>query len=324
MMKLKKVCFAALPILCLSACDQNGASQKTLESVTVQNGEVYYYINGLEKPFHVMFLSDTHFTVEDERGREFYDYAKRMGGDAAKPENYGKGNRRDLLLTASLDRAKAAGAELVILGGDIINYPSLASVERVKTIMDSCGINWVYTPGNHDWHYEGEPGDSRSQHDKWTKTNLVPLYQGKNPLYDSQIINGINFVTIDNSDFEISQQQLDFFKAQIAKGLPIILGVHIPFYLQGHNIDYGCGSPYWNDKSDIYYEIERRAPWPKEGLSKITFEFRDLAIGSPTVIGIYAGHVHEEAVDYVNNRIQYVAGANYDGKDILIHFIPAE
>lgn len=324
MEKLKCTVFVGLTLILLSACSAKEEKEKTVESITVQNGEVYYYLNELESPFNVIFISDTHFTIEDERGKDFHDYSKRMGGQAVEPENYGTGNGCDAGLSASLNKAKAASARLVILGGDIINFPSLASVEHIRAMMDTCGMAWVYTAGNHDWHYEGEPGDSYSQREKWTATNLAPLYQGENPMYSSRVINGINFVTIDNSIIEITDKQLGFFEEQIKKGLPVVLAVHVPLYLQGHNIDYCCGSPVWNADHDIYYEIERREPWPEEGTSATTYKFRDLAINHPAVIGIFAGHTHEEGIDYINDRIQYVSDANLKGKDILIHFVKAE
>ncbi len=323
MVKIK--CFFYVTFLaCLLAGCQERRTSRMAESVTVQDGNVYYYIKGLEKPFNVLFLSDTHFTIEDERGKEYYTYTRRMGGSAVEPENYGKGNGRDLALCASLDKAKKEGSELVILGGDIINFPSLASVEYIKSILDKSGLNWVYIAGNHDWHYEGEPGDAFYQRDKWINSNLMALYQKQNPMYYAQVIHGVNFVFIDNSAFEITQEQLTFFREQTGKGLPIILSMHVPVYFWGHNIDYGCGHPGWNRKNDIYYEIERREPWPENGFTETTYQFRNLVLNSPEVIGIYAGHTHEEAIDFFKEKLQYVVAANYNNKDVLIHFIPVD
>lgn len=97
-------------ILSLVACLLTGAQGKVrsskLESITVQDGYVYYYLRGMEKTFTVMFLADTHFTIEDERGREFYDNTRRMGGAAVQPQNYGKSNGRERALLRSLDKAK--------------------------------------------------------------------------------------------------------------------------------------------------------------------------------------------------------------------------
>lgn len=323
MIKMKLFFYAAF-LACLLAGCREGQNFRMAESITVQDGNVYYYIKGLKMPFNVLFLSDTHFTIEDERGEEYYTYTRRMGGSAVEPENYGKGNGRDMAFRASLDKAKKADSELVILGGDIINFPSLASVEYIKSILDKSGLNWVYIAGNHDWHYEGEQGDTFSQRDKWIHSNLKALYQKHNPMFHSQIIHNINFVMIDNSAFEITQEQLAFFREQVGRGLPIILSMHIPVYLPGHNIDYGCGHPDWNRDNDIYYEIERREPWPEKGFTETTYQFRDIVLNSPEVIGIYAGHTHEEAIDFFNDKLQYVTAANYSNKDILIHFIPAD
>lgn len=41
----------------------------------------------------------------------------------------------------------------------------------------------------------------------------------------------------------------------------MVLSMHVPVYVQGHDIDYGCGSPHWNKVNDCYCEIERREPW---------------------------------------------------------------
>lgn len=321
--KIKKISSLFALLCLLNGCNDTEMLHK-VDNLTVEGDNVYYHMKGLEKPFNVLFLADTHFTVEDERGKDYYPYSRRMGGAAVEPENYGKGNGRDRALTASLERAKKADAELVILGGDILNFPSEASVEYVRKILDNSGLKWTYIAGNHDWHYEGEPGDAMSQREKWTHSHLKPLYQGRNPMCYAEIIHGINFVTIDNSLFEITEGQLDFFKKEVHRGLPVLLFMHIPIYLQKHNIDYGCGSPYWKKENDIYYQIERREPWPENGFGPITHAFRNCVLNSPEVVGIYAGHVHSKAIDFVNGKIQYVVEANYNYKDVLIHFVPSE
>ena len=73
---------------------------------------------------------------------------------------------------------------------------------------------------------------------------------------------------------------------------------------------------------DIYYEIERRAPWPAEGHTSTTYQFRDIVVNEPLIIGIFAGHTHEEKVDFFADKIQYVAGANYNGSDVILRFQP--
>lgn len=152
---------------------------------------------------------------------------------------------------------------------------------------------------------------------------MKKLYQGQHPLYSSTVLHGINFVLIDNSTNEVTKEQLDFMQEQIEKGLPIILSMHIPLYLPGHNIDYGCGNPQWNKKNDPYYEIEKRLPWSEEGHTQVTYAFRDLIFHCPLILGVYAGHTHEEAWDVSNNVFQYVAGANYNNEFFMMNFVDA-
>lgn len=321
--KTASLSVCAILVGCNAATKADESKQSSLiESVTYKKGHVYYYLKGIPKAFQILFVADSHITLEDERGKPYYDYAKRMGGSAVEPKNYGKSNGRDAALLSSLDKAKELKVDLVILGGDIINFPSKASVEFVKGIMDKSGLPWRYVSGNHDWHYEGEEGTSFELREKWLEESLAPLYQGENPLYSSYQLNGINFIMIENSTFEITKEQLSFFKKEVERGLPIILTMHIPLYLLGHNIDYGCGSPDWKQANDSYYKIERRTPWPIEGHTETTYAFRKLVFESENVIGICAGHTHEEVIDSYQDKLQIVGGANYSGEDVVVHFVP--
>lgn len=315
--------FGVIALCFLIGCTEH-TKNRYVEHIIVKNENVYFYVKGLEKSFTALFLADSHITVEDERGKDYYDYSKRMGGYAVEPENYGKSNGRECGLAFSLDKAKEFDSGLVILGGDILNFPSLASVEFVAQQLNESGLKWAYIAGNHDWHYEGEAGTSGELRDKWIHTNLQPLYQGNDPMAYSIFLNNINFVFIDNSAFEITEEQVNFLRQQINKRTPIILSMHIPVYLQGHNIDYGCGHPEWNKEHDTYYEIERRKPWPEEGHTLTTLQFREIVLNNPEVIGIFAGHTHEEVVDFYNEKVQCVTDANYKNKHFIMHFVPAE
>ena len=84
--------------------------------------------------------------------------------------------------------------------------------------------------GNHDWHYEGMRGKLDTLRDTWIENRLLSLYQGKNPLMAAYDIKGIRFLAIDNSTYEINDEQLAFFSKHAASGLPLVLLVHIPMY----------------------------------------------------------------------------------------------
>ena len=310
-------------VLLVWGCE-NEKQRSFVEHIVTRKGSVYYHIPTLQHPFKVLFLSDNHFTVEDERGKEYYSFSQRMGGGYVEPENYGISNGREKRLIESLNRAQKDSVDLVVLGGDIINFPSMASVDSIMQIMTMSGLNWRYIAGNHDWHYEGEDGTASEQRNKWEDSVLKPLYQGENPLFYSVVLHKINFIFIDNSTHEITEQQLQFVRSEIEKGMPVVLFMHVPIYFPGQNIDYSCGHPDWNQANDCYYEIERRLPWPQNGHTETTLSFCELVRENPSVIGIFAGHTHMEMIDYYKNKIQYVVGANYNGNDVMIYFQPAD
>ena len=313
-----------LPLLLIMSC-ATAPKHKIVQNISIEEKQVNYYVNNLEKPFKAMFLADVHYTIEDQRGEPFYDYSKRMGGSAAKPENYGKSNGRESSLLKSLDKAKRENVQLVILGGDILNFPSLASAESLFEIMENSKMQWMFISGNHDWHYEGEQGQAAELRAKWQAKNLKPLYQGENPLYAAKTINGINFVVIDNSTYEITPEQLTFFKSQVDKKTPLVLAMHIPIYTPEHlgNVYYGCGHPNWNEKNDTNYELERRVKWPTTGHTQTTYDFRNLVLESANVIGVYAGHTHKRIIDIHDNIFQYVVDSNFNGDDVIINFMNA-
>ena len=138
----------------------------------------------------------------------------------------------------------------------------------------------------------------------------------------AEVRHGVNLVFIDNSTLEVTPGQLDFLHREIARGLPMVLFMHVPVYFPGQNIDYSCGHPQWDEAHDCYYEIERRQPWPKEGHTATTQAFCELVRECPQIIGCFAGHTHERAIDFYNGRLQYVVGANHSGDAVTIRFEP--
>lgn len=105
--------------------------------------------------------------------------------------------------------------------GDIFSYPSEYAIEWADSILRDARLNYVYVAGNHDWHYEGMPGSSEDLRKTWIDKRLLPLYQGHNPLYYAVDVKGVRVLVIDNSTYEISAEQLAFFKEQARTGLPL-------------------------------------------------------------------------------------------------------
>ena len=268
-------------------------------------------IEGIKEPVKFFVLGDTHFNYHDERDIAYADNYKRLSR---------KVTPRDVLSKA-MARAKAANADAVMLVGDIVSFPSLASVEHLRAELDKWDIPWLYVAGNHDWHFEGDSGSDMEQRERWIGRRLKPLYKGENPLMYSRMVKGVRMVMIDNSVYHVLPEQLEFWKREAAKGDPIALFMHIPLWLEGWGVT-TCGDPTWGAATDPYWEIERRERWA-ERLMPSTYEFRKAVMNTPNLVGVFTGHKHRLMVGQTDGALFFSVPWNRDGSCMEVQLSPA-
>ena len=267
------------------------------------------------KETRIFHITDTHLSLDDERGVPYREFSGRMAGAYAENSHFQTGEiiTTQEGFTRTLSLARDAEADLIALTGDIFSFPSEAAIEWASGMLSETGIPFVYIAGNHDWHYEGMKGSSQSLREEWTERRLIPLYQGNHPLYARYDMNGIRIVCIDNSTYEISPVQLEFFREQVDSGLPLILLMHIPLYVYGRPLGFGCGHPLWGAESDRGYETERREKWREGGHTQVTMTFREEVFKCKNLLCIFAGHTHRYSLDVENEVPQVVSGHNATG-----------
>ena len=291
-------------------------------SFSVDDNRISFYMNEISEPLKIIQISDTHLFMDDSRGEPFSQFSRRMAKayNTTKHFRTGEETNPEKAFNEVLELALKKNADLLALTGDIFSFPSERAIEWLTGRLDETGIPYVYTAGNHDWHYEGMEGSSHQLREKWTGERLKKLYGGNDPMMAVHKVKGINVVTIDNSVYEIIPQQLEFFREQAGKKEPFILMMHIPLYAPGRSLGYGCGHPSWGGKSDKSFELERREKWPMTGHTKVTMDFYEEVFTSADLLGIFAGHVHQQTIDSVNGIPQFCARANAMGAFLEIDF----
>ncbi len=284
--------------------------------------------NKVKNDMKIIHISDSHLTVLKNGKSEYPEFAKRMNNAYVNPKHYLTGEIHTRLdhFEEILKNAKKEKVELLLLTGDILNNPSIYGVEYLLEKLENCGINYLYTAGNHDWHFEGMEGSRESLRKKWIEDRLLPLYRGNNPLYYSKVINGINFVMIDDSTYQINKEQLSFFREQTDRNYPIILGMHIPIYQPGDKLKenlFTIGDPRWGyDYDDDNYLLERRERWSKEGNTKETLEFLIEVISCKKLISIFVGHKHSANITKISpSANMYRTKGSYSGAHRYIEII---
>ncbi len=278
-------------------------------------------LEGLTRPVRMLHLTDTHLRFYDERDGERFqgcvEYTKRIEeyhrerGTEPDPE---KPFRQSMALAATQD------LDLLALTGDIIHFPSPASVEFVIEQITQLGVPAIYTSGNHDVHYTDEPVNAEIRLTRLAA--LQPLHNG-DPDCNARDIGGIRFVSVDNSVPQLSRKQVDFVKAQLQQGQPTVLLFHWPLSLptlrdaviEMLGSPPMMGDPDWSTQSRVAWQVSEDTPE--------TLEFVEAVTTAPNVVAVFCGHVHFAHADAINARaVQYVGAPGFEGGRRLVEFQP--
>ena len=291
---------------------------------SMNDNQVSLYTTARVTPTKVFHITDTHLSLDDERGAPYREFSKRMAGAYTSNRHFQTGEPHSAAehFEWTLATARKEKADFIALTGDIFSFPSEAAVEWALQALKQTGIPFAYVAGNHDWHYEGMEGSSQQLRETWTVKHLSPMYQGRHPLYAAYEFNGMRFVCIDNSTYEILPEQLDFFKEQAKTKTPLVLLMHIPLYVPGRSMGFGCGHPDWGEKTDRNYETERREKWRKEGHTQVTMDFCREVFTAPNLLLILAGHTHQDSLDINNGIPQRVSRENACGYYASVNIDP--
>ncbi len=300
--------------------EATGGSGRAHTTFAVDGNRVRFYSDAVTQPIRILVAADTHLFTDDQRGVPYRQFSGRMAAAYNETQHFKTGEPTNPAesFVRVLQKGQERNVDLLALVGDIFSFPSEAAIEWVGARLEEAKLPYLYVAGNHDWHYEGMKGSLNELRATWIEKRLKPLYQGKNPLMLAHDVAGIRILAIDNSDYQILPEQLDFFRDQVRSGKPLILMVHIPLFAPGRPVGFGCGHPAWGAKTDRNYELERRPRWPDSGHTQVTLDFHREVFDAPNLLGIFAGHIHRDSVDVINGIPQFVtddnaSGASYGG-----------
>ena len=265
---------------------------------------------GASKPFSILHISDTHFTAAYEDEAIF-----KTGRAAERTRTFG--GRQEEAFRDSLDWAKK-NADYVLHTGDLIDFQSRANFDLVKRYYGEAMFGSV---GNHEF-YTYLPDEDSSTRTELFKARSWPLLKAAYPIdarFSSKVVNGVNFVSIDDVFGMVQPDQVERFAAEVKKGLPIILCMHVPFFSdliwRAHEKFWaGNGKRYDGALSDPHgdYACQRRhGP---------TADFIAYLKSEKLLKGILAGHLHVTVQDrFSPTAMQYVIGGNFmfHGEEVL-------
>ncbi|MFK7691946.1 metallophosphoesterase family protein [Paenibacillus sp. HJGM_3] len=276
-------------------------------------------VPGLKQAIKILQISDSHLCELNEADEDLI--RTHMELDIFRVKANVRNSAR--MFGSTLKAAEVRQADSVVLTGDIMSFPSSANFELVGTELEKLTVPYLYALGNHDWqfmHLEDWNDDIRARcYPKFHR------YTQGNPAFQNLVLHGVNLISLDNSNYQITEEQLSFFQAQVERNLPALLFIHIPLYIPSLAPDV-----YHRWKAPIMlhsegWTPERMSAWKIREADRATKEFHRLVTQgkSDNLIGIFCGHVHFHHRDmYRKDRYQYVAHPGYDGGYRWIHLTP--
>lgn len=258
---------------------------------------------GLEKPVKLLHITDTHITRDDPQGwnrNKTFD----VDFDGCSEEYFFK----------ALEYAKQN--DLTVLHtGDMIDFFSQGNFDFVDKYLEEA--DYIYAPGNHDFcHLLGQ--DKGDYEYKWEKIKDIAPHIKNNLYFDSRIIGCVNVVTMDDSYYSISKGQLEMLRAEVAKGYPVILAMHVPIFTEElaeisyKRWNYDCA--YLIGASDSFiskYSEERRL---QQKPDSATLEAIEYIKDEPLIKAVVAGHTHLNFEGELRKGLmQYVTNGSFTG-----------
>lgn len=261
---------------------------------------------GLPKPFSVLHISDTHLTAAypHENKNKLYLHENRT-------KTFG--GRQEEALKDSLDWARM-NTDYVIHTGDLIDWQSEANYDLVRKYFGEAANGFAGAVGNHEFSPEmwlSDPKEAKTEEFKdLTRESLQKAYP-YDICFQSQVVEGVNFITLDDVYGYVTEKQEALFHKEAEKGLPIVLCMHVPFYSddiwRAHKRFWShCNEPFRDATPDIdgEYRIQREDP--------VTNRFIQYLKTEPLLKAILAGHLHITIQDQFSPTArQFVIGGNF-------------
>ena len=252
---------------------------------------------GLKKPLKFLHITDSHVITWDKRSpKQEAIYKNRI--------KFFSLSRRRWNMTL----AYAKENNLPILNtGDVFDFTTPASIEFLKN--EVLPNSRIYAVGNHEFsRYCGSQPEI--EHDAET-VNAMQSAMNYDLGFSSHVIEGVNFLAIDNVTYQFTQAQLEKLEAEIKKGLPIIAMFHIPIYSEKFfTLNLGKNA---NNKrrprkvvSIIGVPDDKLALCDKRLMERrkstaATKKVVEILSTNPLVKGVICGHIHTNIVDTLPN-----------------------
>lgn len=263
-------------------------------------------IKGLKKEYTFIHISDAHLSyapksADDEEKSLCKEHTEEWTRDGKTPlESFEE----------VVEFVNSEKPDALFITGDCVDYASENNSSYLKKQIDKINTDVLYVYGNHESvNYKQKPLNPKIYY---------PLYENMmngTPQYWVKDYGDLLICAIDDSDKNITSEQLDFLKKQMERNIPILLLIHIPFSTA--TIKEPIENK-WGEGAMSYFALDGDNPCDE------TVEFCELLKKEDNnIAAIFTGHIHTSYKgEFSNGRMMYAAGTAFDGYARRIKVLP--
>ena len=238
---------------------------------------------GVEKPFTFLQTTDTHLCATDDRdSRQRQEFARARGRDFSHAEENAAFIRQYV---------KETGYPIVHTG-DMMDFITPANLRLCQQLVRDTDMMLV--AGNHEQAWcvnnvfcpEDYAQDLKGRDETFAR--IQPYFENDIRFFCHEI-GGVNFVGIDDGNYQISRTQLEALQAVVSQGKPILLFMHIPLYAKElQTLHYDC---YLAPPVEV---LATYTPWQtyEQKADEQTLEACDYIRSQPLIKYVICGHLH--------------------------------
>ncbi len=304
--------FLRLATIAIGGCAAGicGVQAQQVENDVRDVEEVTLKIGGVDEEFSFIHWTDIHLSECDQRDEELMEAMARsaqvLGGNPTR------------VAREMVRQFNALKPDLVAITGDFLNAPTKRNIEIGAEILESIDSPFIIALGNHEWGAPAQPRDR----DYW-RPRLRPLTE--QPLdWHVQQLHGVNLLFVDDSNYQITAEQLRKTEKLLEDGRNCILFLHIPVAINSlvPPTVQRWGVPILLGAEGI--PVNKREQWHMGDRNEPSTEtFCRLVKSHPQVKAIFAGHLHFDHEDeYRQGCSQYVTGCGFQKRYRKVRVVP--
>ena len=311
--------------LLFAGCTKGTENVKESARENVEQEETVVSLNGAEKTvvipevnreYNIWFFSDSHIIIPDENASEQVQaytaerqpvFTNEMGVDSSQ------------IFTDFIELANSQKPDMVLFGGDILDFPSEANVAFLREELSKLTIPYIYVMGNHDWTFPWEYMTPEGT------AQYRPLYDGimyGNFSQDVDIsgnsyatvaeLDDLVILAVDDSSNQTAAEAVEYIELAYGSDKPIVLMQHVPFSSEKLIAE---AKNYWANPVTLGMQVHGGlAPNDVSAdlYGKVLDDESDIRV-------VLAGHVHFPYEEQISGQtVEIITDAAFKGKFVQL------